>query len=245
MWEKLPEDYCLDDSPVESLSQPLLSLVLREILVLADLITVEMLVATNFAVCARVNGTLEIKAPDWVYVARVNEPGLDRRSYTPELEGDRPLLVMEFLSYTDGDEYSNKPTHPVGKWFFYEQVLKVPVYVIFNPDGGLVECYRLQDGQYRLAQPNENGWNWIPELQLFLGTQQNTRDGRTGYWLRWWTADGELLPWASETIAAQDQTIATQEQAIAAQEQALEEARAREDRLLALLRSQGIDPAQS
>jgi hypothetical protein len=175
----------------------------------------------------------------------VNEPGLDRRSYTPELEGDRPLLVMEFLSYTDGDEYSNKPTHPVGKWFFYEQVLKVPVYVIFNPDGGLVECYRLQDGQYRLEQPNEEGWNWIPELQLFLGTQQNTRDGRTGYWLRWCTADGELLPWASETIAAKDQTIAAKDQTIAAQDQALEESRAREQRLLELLRSQGIDPAQS
>jgi Putative restriction endonuclease len=244
-WEKLPEDYRLDDSPVESLSQPLLSLVLREILQLAGLITADMLVATNFAVCATVNGTLEIKAPDWVYVARVNEPGLDRRSYTPELEGDRPTLVMEFLSYTNGDEYSSKPTHPVGKWFFYEQVLKVPVYVIFNPDGGLVECYRLKDGRYSLEQPNEEGWNWIPELNLFLGTQQNTRDGRTGYWLRWWTADREMLPWASETIAAKDQALEAKDETIAAKDQALEDARAREQQLLELLRSQGIDPAQS
>ncbi len=241
-WEKLPEDYHLDDSPVESLSQPLLALVLREILALAGLITPEMLVATNFAVCATVNGTLEIKAPDWVYVTRVNQPGLDRRSYTPELEGDRPLLVMEFLSHTDGDEYSTKPTHPVGKWFFYEQILKVPVYVIFNPDGGLVECYRLKKGKYELEQPNEEGWNWIPELNLFLGTQQNTRDGRTGSWLRWWTADGEMLPWASETIAFKDQALAAKDQALAAKDQALEESREREQRLLDLLRSQGIDP---
>ncbi len=237
-WEKLPEDYRLDHSPAESLSQPFLALALREILELAGLIAADRLVATNFALCATVNGTLEIKAPNWLYVARVNEPGVERRSYTPELEGDRPTLVMEFLSYTNADKYSNKPTHPVGKWFFYEKVLKVPVYVIFNPDGGLVECYRLQDGRYSLEQPNEEGWNWIPELNLFLGTQQNTRDGRTGYWLRWWTADGVLLPWAAETIAAKDETIA-------AKDQALEEARVREQRLLELLRSQGIDPAQS
>lgn len=234
-WEALPDDYILDDSPVDSLSQPLLAMVLREILAIAKFIRPEMLVATNFGICATVNGYLEIKAPDWVYVARVNTPGLDRRSYTPKLEGDAPTLVMEFISYTDGDEYSSKPTHPVGKWFFYGQVLKVPVYIIFNPDGGLVECYRLKNERYTLEQPDENGWNWIPEMNLFLGTQQNTRDGRTGYWLRWWTADGELLPWASETINAKDQALQEKNQALA-------DLRDREQQLVALLRSQGLDP---
>ena len=121
-WEALPDDYILDDSPVDSLSQPLLAMVLREILAIAKFIRPEILVATNFGICATVNGYLEIKAPDWVYVARVNTPGLDRRSCTPELEGDAPTLVMEFISYTD--DYSSKPTHPVGKWFFYELHLR-------------------------------------------------------------------------------------------------------------------------
>ena len=233
-WDKLPNDYILDDSPVDSLSQPLLAMVVREILAIAKFIRPEMLVATNFGICATVNGHLEVKAPDWVYVARVTTPGIDRRSYTPELEGDAPTLVMEFISYTDGDEYSSKPTHPVGKWFFYEQVLKVPVYIIFNPDGGLVEFYRLKNGRYTLEQPDENGWNWIPEMNLFLGTQQNIRDGRTGYWLRWWTADGELLPWASETIEAKDQ-------ALQEQEQALQDLRDREQQLLERLRLQGLE----
>ena len=241
-WEKLPDDYILDDSPVDSLSQPLLAMVLREILAIAKLIRPEMLVATNFGICATVNGHLEIKAPDWVYVARVNTPGLNRRSYTPKLEGNAPMLVMEFISCTDGDEYSSKPTHPVGKWFFYEQVLKVPVYVIFDPDGGLVEFYRLTDGRYTLEQPDENGWNWIPEMNLFLGTQQNTRDGRTGYWLRWWTADGQLLPWASEIIESKDQALQEKDQALQEKDQALQDLRDREQQLLALLRSQGLDP---
>jgi hypothetical protein len=55
----------------------------------------------------------------------------------------------------------------------------------------------------------------------------------------------ELLPWAAETIAAKDQTIAAKDQTIAVKDQALEEARVREQRLLDLLRSQGIDPMQS
>ena len=66
---------------------------------------------------------------------------------------------------------------------------------------------------------------------IFLGTQKTVRDGRTGYWLRWWNAAGERLPWASETIAAKDQELA--------------ELRDRERRLLDLLRSQGINAEQS
>lgn len=109
------------------------------------------------------------------------------------------------------------------------------MYIIFNPDGGLVECYRLKNERYTLGQPDENRWNWIPEMNLFLGTRQNTRDGRTGYWLRWWTADGELLPWASETIDAKDQALQEKDQALA-------DLRDREQQLVALLRSQGLDP---
>ena len=187
------------------------------------------------ALVRRSTCTWKSKRRTGFYVAWVNTPGLDRQSYTPKLEGDAPTLMMEFISYTDGDEYSSKPTHPVGKWFFYEQVLKVPVYIIFNPDGGLVECYRLKNERYTLEQPDENRWNWISEMNLFLGTRQNTRDGRTGYWLRWWTADGELLPWASETIDAKDQALQEKDQTLA-------DLRDREQQLVALLRSQGLDP---
>jgi hypothetical protein len=36
---------------------------------------------------------------------------------------------MEFISDTDGTEYSNKLTYPAGEWFFYESILKVPNYI--------------------------------------------------------------------------------------------------------------------
>ena len=105
-----------------------------------------MLIASNFGICATVNGELVIKAPDWVYVPSVlpAESRRDRKSYTPNLEGEIPTIVMELLSETDGGEYSVKRTFPPGKWFFYEQILRVPTYVIFDPETGLLEVYRLQ-----------------------------------------------------------------------------------------------------
>ncbi|HEY9780831.1 MAG TPA: hypothetical protein V6D09_11910 [Leptolyngbyaceae cyanobacterium] len=35
-------------------------------------------------------------------------------------------------------------------------------------------------------------------MNLFLGQWQGTRENRTGYWLRWWNENGELLLWGSE-----------------------------------------------
>lgn len=56
---------------------------LREILEIYGLILAQMLIASNFGLCATVNGQLVIKAPDWLYVASVNEVLSDRKSYTP------------------------------------------------------------------------------------------------------------------------------------------------------------------
>ncbi len=127
-WERLPDTVPLDDDPVDNTGQPLIAGALREALELAGYLQLQMLIASNFGICATLNGKLVIKAPDWVFVPAVTplSPGTrDRRSYTPNLDGDIPSVVMEFLCETEGGEYSVKPTHPPGKWFFYEQVLQV------------------------------------------------------------------------------------------------------------------------
>ncbi|MFM6070748.1 MAG: hypothetical protein ACKPKG_16570, partial [Dolichospermum sp.] len=90
----------------------------------------------------------------------------------------------------------------------------------------------------------------------FLGTWQGTKEGRTGYWLRWWDQTGNLLPWALELIeeerqraeqerqrAEQERQRAEQERQQAEQErQRAEQERQEKERLIAYLRSQGIDP---
>jgi hypothetical protein len=229
-WEPLPPDFKLEEKPVDNTGQPLIAAALRESLELAQLIQPQVLIAANFGLCATLNDTLVIKAPDWVYVPTVlnPEPAKTRKSYTPNLEGEVPSLVIEFLSDEDGEEYSVRRYPPVGRWFFYEQILKVPTYVVFEPEGGLLEVYRLREGRYELELPDPDGRHWMETLGLFLGTWRGLKSDRQGYWLRWWDAQGQMLPWGTEKVEQ-------------AQQQA-EQERQRADRLAEYLRAQGINP---
>jgi Uma2 family endonuclease len=229
-WEKLPDDFVLPNAPVDNINQPSLAAALTESLQLSDRLPETAITPTNYGICATVNGKIVLKAPDWGYVPVIRVPREDvKRSYTPQLQGEIPVIVMEFLSDSEGGEYSVKPTYPPGKWFFYERVLRVPNYAIFEPDAGTLEVYRLDNsGQYQLQQMDENNRCWIEEMKLFLGVWQGTRENRNGYWLRWWNEQGELLLWGAER-AEQERLRAEQE-------------RQRAERLAAQLRAMGIEP---
>jgi Uma2 family endonuclease len=211
-WEKLPDDFVLPDDPGENIQQPYLAAGLTDALGEADLIMPEMLIASNFGLVATVNQKVIVKAPDWLWVPRVQPvgAGVVRRSYTPQLEGDPVEIVMEFLSETETGEYSSRPTYPYGKLFFYEQILQVQTYAIFDPAAVLLEVRRLQDGRYSLQTPNDSGQYWIPELKLWLGVWQGERLGITTHWLRWWDGSNNLLLWSAEK-AEQERQRAEQE----------------------------------
>lgn len=232
-WEPLPPDYVLPDDPVENIHQPFLAAALTNALDANDRLTPEMLIASNFGLVATVNQKTIVKAPDWLYVPRVDPvaEGVIRRSYTPHSEGDPVAIVMEFLSDEDGNEYSARPIYPYGKQYFYEQILQVPTYAIFDPLTLLLEVRCLQEGRYVLQPANEQWRYWIPELQLFLGIWYGLRVGITTHWLRWWNADGNLLLWNSEK-ANQATARAEQERSRA------EAAEAELARLRALLQNQ-------
>ncbi|MBD2435229.1 Uma2 family endonuclease [Nostoc sp. FACHB-110] len=253
-WEKLPDDFILPDDPVENNLQPFLAAALTDVLGAANRIQPEMLIASNFGIVASINQKVVVKAPDWVYVPRVSpvSTGIIRRSYTPNIEGEPVAVVMEFLSDTDNGEYSIRPTFPYGKLYFYEKILQVSTYIIFNPYEVTLEVRRLENGQYSLQEPSESGRFWIPELQLFLGIWQGTRLGFNIYWLRWWDEAGNLLLWSSEQ-AQQERQRAEQERQRAEQERQraddaianLEAERQRNAALAAKLRELGIDPDDS
>lgn len=230
-WEKLPDDFILDEEPVENIDQPFLAAALREILEIAGLILTGILVAPNMGICATLNGKLVIKDPDWFYARNVQSLSSQeiRRSYTPNLEGEVPAIVMEFLSASPNDEYSSKQTYPPGKWYFYEQILRVPVYALFEPAAGVLEVYHLDSsGKYEVQPPDAFGRYWISGVGLFLGVWQGTKAERTGYWLRWWDDSGEMLLWGVEMVERERQEKAN------VQQQA--------DRLAAQLRAAGIEP---
>ncbi len=223
-WEKLPDDCILEDQPLQNIDQPLLAAALREILEIAGLILDGTLVAVNLGISAMLNSEVYVKAPDFFYARNV-QPLPDReirRSYTPNLEGEIPAIVIEFLLPNPYDEYSNKPSYPPGKWFFYKKILQVPFYALFEIATGVLEMYQLNSsGDYKIQQPDANGHYWIPGVGLFLGIWEGRKAERTGYWLRWWDESGQMLLWGAEMV---------------------ERERHRGDRLSAQLRAAGIEP---
>jgi Uma2 family endonuclease len=228
-WEKLPDDFVLPDDPVENIQQPFLAAALTDALDTAGFVQPEMLLASNFALVATVNQRTVVKAPDWLFVRRVLPiaQNLVRRSYTPNLEGDPVAIVMEFLSETEGGEYSVRSTPPYGKLYFYEHILKVPTYVLFDSKESLLEVRQLQNGQYMGQTPNPQGQYWIPEVNLFLGIWQGTRLGITTNWLRWWDEAGNMLLWSSERVDEERQRTEQERQRAEQERQRAEQERQR------------------
>ncbi|MEB3151062.1 MAG: Uma2 family endonuclease [Sphaerospermopsis sp.] len=237
-WEKLPDDYILPDDPVDNIYQPTQAAALTESLQLAGKLAANCLITTNYGICATVNGKIVVKAPDWAYIPEIRTTKQEVfRSYTPQLQGDIPVIVMEFISDTDGTEYSSKPTYPPGKWFFYERILKVPNYIIFEPDRGELEVYRLDKNseQYQIETSDQNQLYWIEEIKLYLGIWEGTRENLTTKWLRFWDEQGNLLLWSSELVEQKRQEIEVEKQCA-------EQEKQRAERLAAQLRAAGIEP---
>jgi Uma2 family endonuclease len=229
-WEKLPDDFVLDDDPVDNINQPPLAAALTESLELAQKLPTNALTTTNYGICATLNNKIVVKAPDWGYVPSIRVPRDEViRSYTPRLQGDIPVIVMEFILLPSVSEYSTKPTYPPGKWFFYEQILQVPNYGIFEPSTGELEVYRFDNlRRYEIQTPDENNRYWVAEMNLFLGVWEGSKENRNSYWLRWWDENDKLLLWGSELVTAERQRADEESQ--------------RAERLAQQLRAAGIEP---
>ncbi len=242
-WNKLPDNFILPNDPVDNQLQPLLAEALRESLELAGLCTELMLITTNFGLCATVGGKTVVKAPDWVYIPKVKSlsEGIIRRSYTPKLEGDLPLLVLEFISETEGGEYSINSHYPYGKWYFYERILQVPLYGIFHPKTGELDLFRLVNGRYESQVPNENNHFWIAEMNLFLGVWNGERSQISTNWLRWWDQSRNLLLWGKEIIDQEKQRVEQERQRADRVEAQLQQEQIERQRLIDRLKALGVD----
>jgi Uma2 family endonuclease len=172
------------------------------------------------------------EAPDWFYVPNV-EPLLNgkyRRSYVMWKEIIAPLIAIEFVSGDGSEERDATPaseTKKAGKFWVYEQAIRIPFYAIYEEDKALVEVYHLVDGRYQQISSNERGHYPITPLGVELGILWGIKEPPIP-WLRWWDADGNLLLTGDER-AEQAEEIAERE-------------RQKNEKLVAYLRSLNINP---
>ena len=188
------------------------------------------------------------KRPDWfgvVGVPRLYDEHDLRLSYVIWQEGVSPSIVVELLSpgteNQDLGEEVRQLDEPPTKWEVYEQILRVPYYVVFSRYTNQMQAFELVGTGYELVSLVE-GRLQIPQLSLSLGLWQGSYRGIERLWLRWFTLEGELIPIADEelTTAKQEATAAKQEANEAKQEATA--AKERAEQLAARLRELGIDP---
>jgi len=175
------------------------------------------------------------EAPDWFYVGDVPHTlgGQMRRSYVLWQEWVAPLITLEFVS---GDGSEERDATPVtGKFWVYEQAIRVPFYGIYEVKLGQVIVHHLVDGRYALLPANARGHYEIPPLGVELGIWQGRYQGVELPWLRWWDLQGNLLLTGEEHAEKERQE---KDQALQRAEQEFQRA----ERLAAQLRALGVQP---
>ncbi len=187
------------------------------------------------------NNTNWYKRPDWFAVVGVNRlynQEDSRLSYVVWDEQVNPIIVIELLSPgTEKEDLGEKVRNinqPPTKWEVYEQILKIPYYVVYDRYTDKILAFELMRRYYEELDVSEK-MIWMESIQLYLGVWRGTYEGVTREWLRWFDANKNLIPLPEEVVLAQKQQIE------AAQQEAFQQ-RQRAEKLAQRLRELGIDP---
>lgn len=182
------------------------------------------------------------EAPDWFYVPNV-PPKLNdkiRRSYVIWREHIAPMIALEFASGNGEEERDQTPY--TGKYWVYEQVMRIPFYGIYEVNNAKLEVYHFVDGFYQPLRANERGHYPIAPLGVELGLWQGSYQNQEFLWLRWWDLQGNLLL-IGEQRAEQERLKAERAEQRAEQERLrAENAEARAARLAERLKAMGVEP---
>ena len=149
------------------------------------------------------------------------------------------------VSKEERDATPPSETEKAGKFWVYEQAIRIPYYAIFDTWKDSLEVYHLFDNRYTKIQPNNRGHYLVPPMGVELGLKFENDVA----WLRWWDDTGNLLLTGDERAveAEQKQVQAEQKQVQAEQKQVQAEAialqeRHQKEKLANYLRSLGINP---
>ena len=171
------------------------------------------------------------KRPDWFGVLGVSRlyEGRDLRlSYVTWQEGVNPFVVVELLSPgTEAEDLGRTlrdASQPPNKWSVYEQILRIPYYVVFNRYTNELQVFGLMMNRYQ-PLPLEGQGIWLEDAELGLGLWEGNYQGINRLWLRWYDRDQHWILTPTEQEA-----------------QRAEQEAQRAERLAAQLRALGIEP---
>jgi Uma2 family endonuclease len=142
---------------------------------------------------------LRFRGPDFFYVNGVPREPIRRKWVVMHEGGKYPDVIIELLSETTANEDRTTKKH------VYETVFHTHEYFCYDPETKKLEGWRLIDGRYEDIVPNERGWLWSSELNLWLGAWEGKHPG-TGaqaVWLRYFDAKGELVLNRAEAAEAE------------------------------------------
>jgi Uma2 family endonuclease len=131
----------------------------------------------------------KFRGPDFFVVLGVER--FSRKSWVVwEEDGKYPNVIVEILSP------KTAATDRGLKKQLYQDVFRTLDYLWFDPTSLEFKGFHLVDGEYEELQPNAEGWLWSKQLGLYLGIHQSK--------LRFFSAEGQLIP-TPEEVAEQEQ----------------------------------------
>ena len=157
--------------------------------------------------------TEDFRGPDF-FVVLDTERKVRKSWVIWEEDGKYPNVIVEILSESTAN------TDKEAKKKLYQNTFRTPDYFWFDPYTLEFAGFLLVGGKYQPIEPNEQGYLWSQQLELYLGIHEGL--------LRYFTAEGTLVP-------------TPEEQAERVQEQ-VEYERQQKERLAAKLRELNIDP---
>ncbi|MBR8838272.1 MAG: Uma2 family endonuclease [Stigonema ocellatum SAG 48.90 = DSM 106950] len=193
-----PGDLLSDEPPLET------ELHLRQMLLLIQCLEWWWREGQDFYACGnltiyyspRQRKSEQFRGPDFFVVLDTERK--PRKSWVVwEEDGKYPNVIVEILSPKTAD------TDRGLKKQIYQDIWRTPNYFWFDPQTLEFKGFELLGGRYQELNPNENGWLWSQQLELYLGIYESK--------LRFFTVDGQLVP-SPEEAAQKEHERAQQEQ---------------------------------
>ncbi|BAY32724.1 hypothetical protein NIES2107_46140 [Nostoc carneum NIES-2107] len=186
-----PGDLYSDEPPLET------ELHLRQILLLIECLEWCWKERQDFYACGnmtvyyspRQRKSEQFRGPDFFVV--LNTERKIRKSWVVwEEDGKYPNVIVEILS--DKTAATDRGL----KKEIYQDIWRTPDYFWFDPESLEFQGFHLLDGNYQPLQANVDGLLWSQQLGLYLGIHESK--------LRFFSADGKLIPTPAEA-AQQEQ----------------------------------------